>query len=238
MLTIPLSEIQAARQMIQPYIRKTPLLEFETLGLRCGKRIWLKCENLQNTGSFKIRGAANCILSNLAQAKKNGVIAASAGNHAQGVAAICHSLGIKATIVMPTSTPTIKVANTQNWGAKVELVGNYYDESYEHAMALSKKDGLLFIHPFRDPKIMAGQGTLALELAEDPCFQDLEAVVFAVGGGGLISGCGSALKSLRPDLKVYGVTAQNAPATWTSFHQNRAAEEDVHFTLAEGVAAK
>jgi len=235
---IPLSEIKAARELIAPYIRRTPLIDFETLGTRTGKRIWMKCENLQRTGSFKIRGAANCILSNLAQAKKNGVSAASAGNHAQGVAAICHQLGIRATIVMPTFTPTIKVANTQKWGAKVELVGNVYDESYEHAMALAKKDGLVFIHPFRDEKIMAGQGTVGLEIAEEPNFNDIEAVVLSVGGGGLISGVGNALKAIRPGIKIYGVTAKNAPATFTSFHKNRAAEEEVRYTIAEGVAAK
>lgn len=235
---IALSEIKKAQERIAPYVRQTPLLPFDYLAQKTQKDILLKCENLQRTGSFKIRGAANCILENLAQAKKAGVIAASAGNHAQGVAAVCHRLGIKATIVMPKMTPTIKVTNTQRWGAKVELVGKVYDEAYEHAMELAKAHGYLFIHPFHDPLVMAGQGTSALELCDDPRFHDVEAVVVSVGGGGWISGVGSCLRALRPDIKVYGVAAKNAPATWKSFVENRPANEEVAHTIAEGVSTK
>lgn len=235
---VPLSDIKKAQARIAPYHRKTPLLPFDILGDRTQKEVLIKCENLQRTGSFKIRGAANCILENLEQAKKAGVIAASAGNHAQGVAAVCHRLGIGATIVMPTITPPIKVANTQRWGANVELVGNVYDEAYEHAIQLSKAKGFVFIHPFHDQLIMAGQGTIGLELCDDPLFQNVEAVVISVGGGGLISGIGSCLKALRPDVKIYGVAAKNAPGTWKAFVENRPGDEPVLFTLAEGVAAK
>ena len=126
---VTISQIEEAEKRVRPYIRRTPLLPFEFLGQKLSKEIILKCESLQRTGSFKIRGAANCILSQLDVAKKSGVIAASAGNHAQGVAAIAHILGIPATIVMPRHTPTIKVQNSERWGAKVELVGNVYDDS-------------------------------------------------------------------------------------------------------------
>ena len=238
MPTIPLNEIQQARLRISPYIRKTPFLEMEELSRRTDRKVFAKCEILQFTGSFKIRGAANCILSNLEQAKRSGVVAASAGNYAQGVAAVCHQLGIRATIVMPTGTPGIKVQNTARWGAEIVLTGNVYDDSFEHAVDLSKKKGLLIIHPFHDPLIMAGQGTLGLELTEEPGFKDIEAFVFSVGGGGLISGCGSAIRALNPKAKVYGVTAKNAPATCRSFHENKAIEIDVKYTLAEGVAPK
>jgi threonine dehydratase len=237
-MEVTLENIREAAQRIAPYIRRTPLLYFDHLSQARGKDIYLKCETLQRTGSFKIRGAANCILANLTQAKKSGVVAASAGNHAQAVAAICKFLGIRATIVMPTVTPYIKVQNTRNWGATVELVGAFYDESFEHAQKLSKEKGLLFIHPYRDPLVIAGQGTVALELVEAPEFKDIEAVVVSVGGGGWSTGVAIALKALRPELKVYGVAAKYAPAAWKSFHEKRALSEPVTFTLAEGVAIK
>ncbi len=235
---IQLKEIQEAEHRIAPYIRNTPLIRFDYLSRVMQKNIFLKCETLQITGSFKIRGAANCILENLAQAKKSGVVAASAGNHAQGVAAICHQLGIKATIVMPEMTPAIKVQNTLDWGAEVELVGKVYDDSYEHAMKLSLERGFLFVHPFKDPKVMAGQGTIGLELAANPLFQTTEAVIVCVGGGGIATGIGTALKALKPGIKVYGVTAANAPAAYKSFKTGIAAKEMPKFTLAEGVATK
>lgn len=232
------SDVELARRRIAPYIRRTPFLSFDFLQLEKKLDVWLKCEQLQRTGSFKIRGAANCILENITQAKKSGVIAASAGNHAQGVAAICHSLGIKSVIVMPVPTPGIKIQHTQRWGAEVKLVGAMYDESYEHAMELSKQHGYLFIHPFRDPKIMAGQGTIALELLEEPSFQAVEAVVISIGGGGLLSGIGTVLKEKKPDLKIYGVTSKNAPSAYEAIKSGKACDKPVKFTLAEGVATK
>jgi threonine dehydratase len=235
---IDLKEIQAAQKRISPYIRNTPLIRFDYLSRLLNKNILLKCESLQATGSFKIRGATNCILENLAQSKKSGVVAASAGNHAQGVAAICHQLGIQATIVMPEFTPAIKVQNTLNWGAKVELVGKVYDDSYEHAMKLSEKLGLLFVHPFKDTKVMAGQGTIGLELAESTLFDGTEAVLVCVGGGGIATGIGTALKALKPGIKVYGVTAASAPAAYKSYKTNTPTKETPKYTLAEGVAVK
>ncbi len=238
MTPITFSDIEKARKAIAPYIIPTPLLPSEFLSRTVQRDIYLKCEMFQFTGSFKMRGAANCVLGNLAVAKKAGVIAASAGNHAQGVAAICQKLGIKATIVMPSLTPTLKVLNTKRYGAQVELIGDVYDEAYAHALELSKKHGFLFVHPFHDPLIIAGQGTVGLELLEEPRFADIDAIVCSVGGGGLISGIAAAIKAKRPNLKIYGVTAKNAPSVWKSFHTGTVQTEPVTHTLAEGVATK
>lgn len=235
---ISIQEIAQARERIAPYIRKTPLLPFDYLSREKKKKILLKCENLQVTGSFKIRGASNCVLENLAQAKESGVIAASAGNHAQGVAAISHLLGIPATIVMPTVTPPIKVQNTKRWGATAVLKGAVYNESFEYAQQLAQEKGYLFIHPFRDEKIMAGQGTIGMELEEDSQFADTQALIIPVGGGGLLTGIVSYVKTKFPKIKIYGVTAKNAPATWKSVKTGKVVEEAVRFTLAEGVATK
>jgi threonine dehydratase len=237
MALIPLKEIETARTRIASYIRKTPLIAFDSL-TGDGRKVLMKCELFQRTGSFKMRGAANCILHNLEHAKRTGVIAASAGNHAQGVAAICKELGVRATIVMPTVTPPIKVKNTQDWGAQVELCGKVFDESFQRAQEIAKEKGLLFIHAFRDPQVIAGQGTIALELMEDPAFQDIEAVAIAIGGGGLITGCASVLKALRPDIKIYGITALNAPTACSSFHKKAVVEEPTQITLADTIATK
>jgi threonine dehydratase len=236
---VTIEMIREARERIAPYIRKTPLLPFEYLSGLCDKEVLLKCESLQRTGSFKLRGAANCILANLSQAKKCGVIAASAGNHAQAVAAICKFLGIKSTIVMPTMTPFIKIQNTRNWGANIELVGAFVDESTDYAVKMASEKGLLFIHPFRDPSIIAGQGTVGLELLEDPAFEDVEAVVISVGGGGWSTGVAIALKALRPQIKVYGVAPRGVSGAWRLFHEGSMAPPIAHsYTLAEGVAVK
>lgn len=236
---VTLEMIREARSRIAPYVRHTPLLPFEHLSRLSGKETLLKCESLQRTGSFKLRGAANCILSNLAQAKKCGVIAASAGNHAQAVAAICQFLGIKSTIVMPTMTPFIKVQNTRNWGANIELVGAFVDESTDYAIKVASEKGLLFIHPFRDPSVIAGQGTLGLELLDDPAFADVEAVVISVGGGGWSTGVAIALKALRPQIKVYGVGPRGVSGAWRLFHEGaNATPITATYTLAEGVAVK
>ena len=235
---ISLKDVQEAAIRITPYIRKTPSIPFDYLNRQLGKECVLKAEIFQKTGSFKFRGASNCVVAQMSQAKKSGVVAASAGNHAQGVASICHYLGISSTIVMPVSTPGIKVQNTQRWGAKVELVGEVYDESYEHALKLSKQFGSLLIHPFQDPLVQAGQGTLGLEILGDPLSENTEAVLVSVGGGGLITGVGTAIKALNPKIKIYGLTAQSAPAAYQSVKTNTPTETPVAFTLAEGVATK
>ncbi len=236
-LPIPLKQIQEARTRIAPYVRATPLIPLDVLSKE-GRKVIMKCELFQRTGSFKLRGATNCILQNLEQAKRNGVIAASAGNHAQGVAAICRELGVRATIIMPTGTAQVKIKNTQDWGAQVELHGDVYDEAFKRAQVIAKERNYVFIHPFQDPMVIAGQGTLALEMMEDPAFQDIEAVAIAIGGGGLISGCASVFKALRPELKVYGLTAANAPTAHSSFHRKSVVEEPVHVTLCDTIKTK
>ena len=235
---ISLKDVQEADQRIAQYIRRTPSIPFDYLNRQLGKEIILKAEIFQKTGSFKFRGAANCVLSQMAQAKKAGVVAASAGNHAQGVASICHLLGISSTIVMPISTPGIKIQNTQRWGAKIELVGNVYDESYDHAVKLSQEQGSLLIHPFKDPLVQAGQGTLGLEILNEPLTKETEAVLISVGGGGLITGVGTVLRALNPKIKIYGLTAQSAPAAYQAVKSKTPKESPVTFTLAEGVATK
>ena len=231
-------DVKKARDRIAPYIRPTPFIPFEHMSKRTGKDIWMKCETLQRTGSFKIRGAANFLLENLGPAKKSGVIAASAGNHAQGVAAMCSQLGISATIIMPEFTPTIKVQNTTHWGAHVELKGETFHDSYQRAQKLAQEKGYLFIHPYNDPLIQAGQGTIALEMVEEESFKGLEAVVIAVGGGGLLCGCATVFKRLAPHIKIYGVSAENAPATWRSVQTGEIQEIPPKHTIAEGVATK
>lgn len=240
MATLPLTQelIEKAQKTIAPYARKTPLLPFDYLNRETEKKILLKCENLQVTGSFKIRGAANCILENISQAKKAGVVAASAGNHAQGVAAVCSMLGIPSTIVMPTVTPAIKLQNTKRWGAETILMGSVYNESFDFAVKLSQEKGLLLVHPYRDMHIMAGQGTIGLELLADPAFEDCEAIVIPIGGGGLLTGIAKILRAKNKKIKIYGVTAESAPATYLSIQSGKIQVQTPHFTLAEGVSTK
>jgi len=238
---MPLTSLEAIRKaepLIAPYIRRTPLIYSDALSRITHKEVILKCEIFQKTGSFKMRGASHCILQNLAQAKKNGVVAASAGNHAQAVALMCNLTGIKSTIVMPAFTPPIKVQHTQRWGANIQLKGAIYDEAYEHALTLAKENNFLFVHPFKDEHIMAGQGTIGLELVADPLFADCEAILIPIGGGGLAVGIATALKALAPKVKIYGVTPKNAPATCESFKSGKLEPKDVTFTLAEGTANK
>ena len=240
-MKISLADVEEARSRIAPYVRRTPYFPCDylnRLGGNAPTETWLKVESLQTTGSFKIRGAANCILKNLERAKKTGVVTASAGNHAQGVACMAQKLGVRATIVMPVGTPTIKVSNTKRYGAEVVLFGRFYDESYEHAQEIEKRDGSLFVHPFFDPLVAAGQGTAALEMLEEPNFADIDSVVIPIGGGGLALGCATVLRAKRPDLKLYGVTPKNAEAFWRSYHEGRTVEAEVNFTLAEGTATK
>lgn len=237
-MQLTVKDIEKARSTIAPYIHHTPFIPFEFLSRRYQKEIWLKCESLQKTGSFKMRGATNAVLSNMTQAKKAGVIAASAGNHAQGVAAICHLLGIQATIVMPVQTPPLKVKNTKNWGADVIMFGSTLDESIEQAKKLALEKDFLFVHAYNDPQVIAGQGTAGLELLEEPCFKNVDAVVIPVGGGGFSSGVATALKAKRPELKIYGVTAKSAPTFYESYKAKKVVACPTEFTLAEGVATK
>jgi threonine dehydratase len=233
---IPLSEIIEAKKKLNGVVNKTPFANAPLLSQRVGSDIFLKKENLQITGAYKIRGAYNKISSLSDEEKKRGVIAASAGNHAQGVAYSAKAFGVPATIIMPEATPLLKVVGTKALGAEVILKGENYDEAYEYAINYAKENNLTFIHPFKDDKIMAGQGTVALEMYDE--VDDLDMILVPIGGGGLISGIGSAIKQLDPHIKVIGVTAKGAPAMYESFKEKKALSTKDVRTIADGIAVR
>ncbi|WP_276882883.1 threonine ammonia-lyase [Campylobacter cuniculorum] len=233
---LELNKIYQAKQKIADFIVKTPLAYAPFLSELNKAEIYLKKENLQLTGAYKIRGAYNKI-ANLSQKQKSkGVIAASAGNHAQGVAISARKFGIKAIIVMPESTPLLKVSATKNLGAQVLLKGDNFDEAYAFAINYAKEQGLIFIHPFEDELVMAGQGTLMLEMLDD--ISDLDTIIVPVGGGGLISGIASAAKQINPHIKIIGVGAKGAPAMYESFHAKKALNSKSVRTIADGIAVR
>ena len=201
-----------------------------------GAKVYLKKENLQVTGAFKIRGAYNKIASLSDAQRACGVVAASAGNHAQGVALSASKFGIKAVIIMPESTPLTKVNGVKHFGAEVILAGTNYDEAYAYATSYGKKHSLTFVHPFEDDEVIAGQGTVALDILEK-C-DDLDAVVIPVGGGGLISGMATAFKALNPKIEVIGVSATGAPALKNSFELGKAVDTISVRTIADGIAVR
>jgi threonine dehydratase len=233
---IAVEDIQKARQTLDGVILKTPFAKAPLLSQKTDANIYLKKENLQLTGAYKIRGAYNKI-SNLGEdEKKRGVIAASAGNHAQGVAYSAKVFGIPSTIVMPETTPLLKVENTRNLGANIILHGSNYDEAYEYAQDQAKKESLTFIHPFADDDVIAGQGTIALEMLEE--LQELDIVVVPIGGGGLISGIGIALKALSPNTKIIGVVASGANAMKHSYEHGCPIDSKKVRTIADGIAVR
>ncbi len=233
---IALSETMEAKKRLNGVVNRTPFAYAPLLSERVGGEIYLKKENLQITGAYKIRGAYNKISSLSDKEKKSGVIAASAGNHAQGVAYSAKVFGVPATIIMPEATPLLKVVGTKALGAEVILKGENYDEAYEFALKYAKENDLTFIHPFSDDKIMAGQGTVALEMFDE--VDDLEMILVPIGGGGLISGVGSAIKQLNPKIKVIGVTAKGAPAMFESFKEKKAISTKDVRTIADGIAVR
>lgn len=236
MKKITLSDIQEARTKIQKSIIETPLKFSHYFSALFKKKIFFKMENLQNTGAFKVRGATNKLLSLSAKQRKRGVITASAGNHAQGVAYQARQLGLKATIVMPEPSPMVKMEATRAYGAKVVLSGETYDEAYATARKIQSRQKLVFIHAYEDPYVIAGQGTIGLEIVEqDP---DVEAVIVPIGGGGLISGVATAIKEQNPKIKVYGVQAAGAAQMADSFKQGRVVHWQTVHTMADGIAAK
>ena len=209
-MTAPtLDDIRAAARRIEGAVIRTPTLHSRTLSDIIGAEVWLKFENLQFTAAYKERGALNKLLQLTADERARGVIAASAGNHAQAVAYHGKRLGIPVTIVMPLFTPTVKVTQTEGHGARVILFGNAVDDSFARAREIEAEEGLVFVHAFDDPKVMAGQGTIALELLEDA--PDLDLLVIPIGGGGLISGIATAAKAIKPGIEVIGVEAQLYP---------------------------
>jgi threonine dehydratase len=231
---VTLDDIRAAAQRIAGALETTPCLHSRTLSKLTGAEVFLKFENLQFTASFKERGALNKLLSLDAAERKRGVIAMSAGNHAQAVAYHAARLGIPATIVMPRGSPNTKIRNTQIHGAKVVLEGENLFEAGKHARTLAARDNLVFVHPYEDPLIIAGQGTVALEMLE--AVPDLEVLVVPVGGGGLISGMATAAKALNKEIKVYGAETANYPSMYQ--HLNNLPVVCGGDTIAEGIAVK
>lgn len=233
---IALSEIVKAKRQIESVVNKTPCILVPLLSEEVGANVYLKKENLQITGAYKLRGAYNKIASLTQEERQRGVIAASAGNHAQGVAYSARSFNINATIIMPEATPLLKVTGTKALGAEVILQGDNYDEAYAYALTYAKEHNLTFIHPFEDEKVIAGQGTIALEMLDE--INDLDIVVIPIGGGGLISGMSSAIKQIDPNIRVIGVTATGAPAMHDSFHTKKVINSTSVRTIADGIAVR
>ncbi|WP_457605280.1 threonine ammonia-lyase [Nitratifractor sp.] len=233
---VDLKRIGRARKRIGDVVLRTPFAYAPILSELSGYEVYLKKENLQRTGSFKLRGAFNKIATLVEEGRKNGVVAASAGNHAQGVAFAARHFGIDGTIVMPEFTPLTKVMGVRELGAEVILHGSNYDEAYAYAVAYAEEHGKDFVHPFADEEVMAGQGTIMLEMLEEQ--PDLDAVVIPVGGGGLISGCAVAAKSLSPEMDVIGVSAAGAPAMKQSFDAGRPIDSTSVRTIADGIAVR
>lgn len=229
-----LADIEAARRTISGAVLETPFTHSRTLSDMLGAEIWLKFENLQFTGAFKERGALNRLAALSEAERRSGVIAMSAGNHAQGVAYHASRLGIPATIVMPEGTPAVKVENTRTLGARVILEGATFEDSARLTRRMAAEEGFTFIHPFDDLKVIAGQGTIALEMIEAQ--PGLDVIVVPIGGGGLISGIGTAAKALKPDTRVIGVEARLYPSMYNRL--KGAALPIGGDTLAEGIAVK
>ncbi|AGK96587.1 threonine ammonia-lyase [Clostridium pasteurianum] len=233
---ITLDDVLEAKKRIEGICINTKLIYSSEFSKESGNEVYIKPENLQITGAFKLRGALNKISKLSEEQKKRGLIASSAGNHAQGVAYSASKLGIKATIVMPETTPLIKVQATKSYGANVVLKGQIYDEAYEEAKRLERENGYTFIHPFDDEDVMAGQGTIALEIIDE--LKDVDAILVPIGGGGLISGIAVAAKSINPDIKVIGVQSDGASAMKVSFDTGILTASDKVDTIADGAAVK
>ena len=231
---VMLEDIQKARSRICDSVFLSPCAKSETLSRLTGCEVYLKLENLQMTGSFKERGSLNKILQLSDRQKTAGVITASAGNHAQGVAHAAQLSGIEATIVMPETTPLSKVRGTREFGATIVLHGGGYDAAYLKACELQKEKGCTFIHAFNDPHVIAGQGTIGLELMEQ--VPDVDAVVVPIGGGGLIAGITTAVKGIRSDVRVIGVEAERMPAMRASINEGKVCPLPTINTLADGIA--
>ncbi|NIJ63362.1 threonine dehydratase [Sphingomonas leidyi] len=233
-LPVSIDDVRAAQARIMGQIVRTPTLVSKTLSDLTGATVYLKFENLQFTAAYKERGALNTLLQLDEAARAKGVIAASAGNHAQGLAYHATRLGIPSTIVMPKNTPIVKVTQTEHHGANVILEGETFDAAYAHSRKLEAEHGFTFVHPFDDPRIIAGQGTLALEMIED--VPDIDTLIIPIGGGGLISGCATVAKSEGRDIEVVGVQAELYPSMYNRIHHtDMPCAGD---TLAEGIAVK
>lgn len=231
---LEISEVYRAAQVLRDVARHPRLIGVTRLNPE--SEVYLKPENLQHTGAFKLRGAYYKISQLTPEEREKGVIACSAGNHAQGVALAATHNGIKSLICLPAGAPISKIEATKRLGAEVCLVPGVYDDAYQKAVELQKEHGYTFIHPFDDPKVIAGQGTIALEILEE--MPDVEAVIVPIGGGGLIAGIAFTLKQLKPDVKVYGVQAEGAPSMFVSIKDGKREHLNSVATIADGIAVK
>jgi threonine dehydratase len=229
-------KVQDARNSLKGIVHTTRLDHSSTFSRLSGGDVHLKLENLQKTGSFKVRGAAYAMSQFTDEQKKAGVIAASAGNHAQGVAYAATRLGIKSTIVMPIFSPVAKIQATQGYGANVVLHGEVFDDALAHALKLSKEEGTTFLHPFDNEDVIAGQGTIGAEVFDE--LQDVDVVAVPVGGGGLSTGIAVALKNLRPEVEVYGVEAASAASMYESLRRDKVTDVTGLDTVCDGIAVK
>lgn len=231
-----LQDFTTAREHLQKVLLPTHLIYSPIFSEESQNQIYIKPENLQKTGAFKIRGAYNKINKLTEEEKKRGVIASSAGNHAQGVAYAARELGIKAVIVMPKTTPLIKVQSTKKYGAEVVLYGDVYDDAYQKAKELEAQEGYVFVHPFDDIDVLEGQGTIALEILEE--MPDAEVIVVPIGGGGLISGIAAAAKMIKPEIKIIGVEPSGAASATEALKKNKVITLPEANTIADGTAVK
>ena len=235
-MDLELKDFELAEQRLRGVLHHTELDLSSTFSEMTGGRIYLKCENRQKTGSFKIRGASNKIAALVERGEAKAVVASSAGNHAQGVACAARKFGIPATIVMPKAAPIAKVQATEGYGAKVVLAGDCYDDAYARACEICRGEGATFLHPYNDPEVIAGQGTLGMEILGD--LPSVDIVITPAGGGGLLAGVATAIKLLNPRVKVYGVQAEGADAIARSFREKKLVTTDSASTIADGIAVK
>ena len=234
--SVTIADIWQAYKFLKPIIHHTPLSPSHTLNQMTGADIYLKCEHMQRSGAFKVRGAGYKISRLSDEQARVGVIAASAGNHAQGVAIAASQNNIPCTIVMPENAPLAKVTATQGYGAKVVLYGATYDDAYQHCCKLQQESGATFVHAFDDPEVITGQGTLGLEMLTD--LPDADAIVVPVGGGGLISGIAIAARALKPDITIIGVQAAGAASCRASLDAGMLETLPAIATIADGIAVK
>ncbi|MEM4789494.1 MAG: threonine ammonia-lyase [Ignisphaera sp.] len=225
-----------AEKIVYKVVHRTPLDFSTTFSKISGNKVYLKLENMQKTGSFKVRGAFYKIYKHLDEAKAKGVVTASSGNHAQAVAFAASSLGVKSTVVMPETAPVFKINAAKNYGANVILYGRLYDDAYRKALEIAEENKMIFVHPFDDPEVIGGQGTIGLEILNQ--LNDVDFVFVPIGGGGLISGIGVAIKNVKPDIKIVGVEPKNAPKYYLTHSYGKIIELDPKPSLADGVVTK
>ena len=235
-MDLPLSEFELAAKRLAPMLHHTELDLSSTFSAMTGGSIYLKCENRQKTGSFKIRGASNKIAALMENGGVSSVVASSAGNHAQGVACAAKKFGIPATIVMPKTAPIAKVQATEGYGAKVVLAGDCYDDAYKAACEICETEHATFLHPYNDLDVIAGQGTLGLEIVGD--LPTVDMIIVPAGGGGLLAGVAACVKQINPRIEVIGVQAEGANAIAQSYKEKRYISTDTVSTIADGIAVK